>query len=286
MTEPVTDTPALTFAAATSVSSCGDGAYRAELRPEYSIGRRKPNGGYLLACLGRAALAAAADAGSRHEHVIAAGVQYYAALDVGPAVIETRVMRAGRTATQVTATISAPGESGAAGRLGAAARFTLATLPDGGEPYWGGAEPPVLPPIGECEPPRRGGRRGTTVSLDPATSFTITPDGPLVTGKGEFRAWFSDDDTDLVDTVELLYAADSLPPATAGITLTGWVPTLDLTVYIRALPAPGPLRLRMRANMIQDGFADEVCEGWDSRGRLVMQATQLAALRHPDGRQA
>ncbi|HTR93609.1 MAG TPA: hypothetical protein VMI73_17905 [Trebonia sp.] len=144
----------------------------------------------------------------------------------------------------------------------------------------------MLPPIGECEPPRHGLLRGTTVCLDPATSFTITPDGPLVTGKGEFRAWFRDDDTDLVDTVGLLYAADALPPATAGITLTGWVPTLDLTVYIRALPAPGPLRLRMRAQMIQDGFADEVCEGWDSRGRLVMQATQLAALRHPDGRHA
>ena len=286
MTEPVNDGPALTFAAATAVSSCGDGGYRVELRPEYSIGRRKPNGGYLLACLGRAALAAAADAGSGHQHVIAAGVQYYAALDVGPAVIETRVVRTGRTATQVTATISGPGGSGGAGQLGAQARFTLATLPADSEPFWGGAEPPVLPPIGECEPPRHGRRRGTTVSLDPATSFTITPDGPLVTGKGEFRAWFRDDDTDVVDTVGLLYAADALPPATAGITLTGWVPTLDLTVYIRARPAPGPLRLRMRAQMIQDGFADEVCEGWDSLGRLVMQATQLAALRHPEGRHA
>ena len=288
MTEPVHDGdgPALTFAAATAVSPCGDGGYLAELRPEYSLGRRRPNGGYLLACLGRAALAAAAEAGSSHAHVIAAGIQYYAALGVGPAVIETRVVRAGRTATQVTAAISAQGESGGPGMLGAQARFTLATLPAGGEPYWGGAEPPAIPPIDECEPPRRGRRRGTTVSLDPATSFTVTPDGPLVTGKGEFRAWFRDDDTGLVDTVELLYAADSLPPATAGITLSGWVPTLDLTVYIRALPAPGPLRLRMRAQLIQDGFADEVCEGWDSRGRLVMQSTQLAALRHPEGRYA
>jgi len=286
MTEPGNDgeSPPLTFAKATAVSPCGDGSYLAELRPEYSIGRRKPNGGYLLACLGRAALAAAAEAGSGHQHVIAAGVQYYAALDVGPAVIETQVLRTGRTASQVTAAISAPGESGAAGRLGAQARFTLATLPDGGEPYWGGAEPPALPPVAECQPPRRRHRGGTTVSLDPATSFTITPDGPLVTGKGEFRAWFRDDDTDLVDTVGLLYAADSLPPATAGIVLSGWVPTLDLTVYIRALPAPGPLRLRMRAQLIQDGFADEVCEGWDSRGRLVFQSTQLAALRHPEGR--
>jgi hypothetical protein len=43
----------------------------------------------------------------------------------------------------------------------------------------------------------------------------------------------------------------------------------------------GPLRLRFRVQMIQDGFADEVCEGWDAAGRLVFQSTQLAALRHP-----
>jgi hypothetical protein len=266
---------ALTFAEATSVSARDGGYYRADLRPEYAIGGTKPNGGYLLACLGRAALAAARDAGSGHEHVIAAGVQYYAALDVGPATIETRVLRAGRTATQVTAAISA------GGKLGAEARFTLATLPAAGEPYWGGAKPVVLPPIEECIRPR-GLHGGAAISFDPATTFDVTPDGPVVTGSGEFRAWFADEDTDALDTVGLLFAADALPPATAGIVFTGWVPTLDLTVYIRALPVPGPIRLRMRAQLIQDGFADEVCEGWDAQGRLVLQSTQLAALRLPD----
>jgi hypothetical protein len=264
---------ALTFAEATSVSTRGDGRYQADLRPEYAIGGTKPNGGYLLACLGRAALAAARDAGAGHEHVIAAGIQFYAALDVGPATIETRVLRAGRTATQVSAAISG------GGRLGAEARFTLATLPSDGEPYWGAAEPVVLPPIEECEAPH-GLHGGAAIAFDPATSFAVTPDGPVVTGSGEFRAWFTDDDA--VDTVGLLFAADALPPATAGIVFTGWVPTLDLTVYIRALPAPGPIRLRMRAQLIQDGFADEVCEGWDSKGRLVLQSTQLAALRLPE----
>jgi hypothetical protein len=58
---------------------------------------------------------------------------------------------------------------------------------------------------------------------------------------------------------------------------------LDLTVYVRARPAPGPLQLRMRTQLIQDGFADEVCAGWDSAGRLVLQSSQLAALRLPPG---
>jgi hypothetical protein len=124
-------------------------------------------------------------------------------------------------------------------------------------------------------------RRGISVCFDPAAAFTVTPDGPVVTGDGELRAWLRDDEHDTLDPIGLLFAADALPPATLGIVASGWVPTLDLTVYVRARPAAGPVRLRMRAQVIQDGFVDEVCEGWDSAGRLVLQSTQLAALRLP-----
>ena len=264
-----------TFAAATTVTPAGHGSYQADLRAEYAIGGTKPNGGYLLACLGRAALAAAREAGSAHEHVIAAGAQYFRSPAVGPATIGATVLRAGRTATQVAATISPDGAPGVQ------AQFTLATLPAGGEPYWGGSEPVPLPPIEDCQPMFPADRRGVSISFDPAAAWTITPDGPVISGGGELRAWLRDDDRESLDSVGLLFAADALPPATAGVVFSGWVPTLDLTVYIRARPAPGPLRLRFRTQLIQDGFADEVLEGWDSAGRLVLQSTQLAALRLP-----
>jgi Acyl-CoA thioesterase C-terminal domain/Acyl-CoA thioesterase N-terminal domain len=264
-----------TFAAATAVTPAGPGSYEAELLREYAIGGTKPNGGYLLACLGRAALAAAREAGSGHEHVIAAGAQFFRSPDVGPARIGTTVLRAGRTATQVSAAI------GHDGGPGVQAQFTLATLPAGGQPYWGGVDPVELPPIEECQPLFRDDRRGVSISFDPAAALAFTPDGPVVTGGGELRAWLGDTETGVLDAAGLLFAADALPPATLGVVPSNWVPTLDLTVYIRALPAPGPLRIRMRAQVIQDGFADEVCEGWDSAGRLVFQSTQLAALRLP-----
>jgi hypothetical protein len=265
----------LTFEAATAIARRDQGTYDVDLRPEYAIGGVKPNGGYLLACLARAALAAAHEAGSTHAHVIAAGAQYQASPDIGAARIDTEVLRVGRTATQVAAAMWV-GE-----RVGVRAQFTLADLTAGGEPYWGGVEPVDLPPIEDCDIARFTGPRGITIGFDPATSFTFTPDGPVVSGEGEFRAWFRNDHHDDVDTPTLLYAADALPPATAGVVFNGWVPTLDITVYVRAIPAPGPLRLRFRTQMIQDGFADEVCEAWDTAGRLVLQSTQLAALRLP-----
>jgi hypothetical protein len=207
--------------------------------------------------------------------VIAAGAQFFRSPSVGPTQIDATVQRAGRTATQVTAAISADGGPGVQ------AQFTLATLPEDGQPYWGGTGPAELPPIAACQPLFQADRRGVSISFDPAAAWTITPDGPVVSGGGELRAWLRDDDRDALDTIGLLFAADALPPATAGVVFDGWVPTLDLTVYVRALPAPGPLRLRFRAQLIQDGFADEVLEGWDSAGRLVLQSTQLAALRLP-----
>ena len=72
---------------------------------------------------------------------------------------------------------------------------------------------------------------------------------------------------------------DAFPPATFEIEPTGWVPTLELTAYVRALPAPGPVRILQKAQLIEGQRVDETCLVWDSRGRLVAQATQLAGIR-------
>src|SRR5687768_8708202 len=93
----------------------------------------KPNGGYLLTSLGRAAVLAA----GAQPYVVAAGVQYGASPDLGPAVVETEVHRVGRTASQVTASIGA-----------VRAQCTLGALPDDGSPYWGDVEPPAMPAFG------------------------------------------------------------------------------------------------------------------------------------------
>ena len=263
---------------ATTLTPLGDGRYEVDLREEFSIGMGKPNGGYMLACLGRAAIAAATDAGAEHPHPIATGVQYVRSPDLGPAVVETEITRIGRSASQVSARLVQDGASGVA------ARFTLGKLHEGTEPYWGEVPPVDLAPIEACAgfggfPGRPD--NGTRLVFDPAYTLMPTAEGLTGEGNGELRAWFSFADGRAVTPLDLLYVCDSMPPATFQILSTGWVPTLDLTAYVRAVPAPGPLRMRFRAQVIHDGFADEVMDVWDSTGRLVAQSSQLCALRMP-----
>src|SRR3954469_18680392 len=89
--------------AATALTPLGDGRFEVDLAEEFSIGGDRPNGGYLLACLGRAAAAAGADAGAPHPPSNATGVQYVRSPLLGRAVIETEVTRVGRSASQVSA---------------------------------------------------------------------------------------------------------------------------------------------------------------------------------------
>ncbi|MGF2075329.1 hypothetical protein, partial [Enterococcus casseliflavus] len=55
-----------------------------------------------------------------------------------------------------------------------------------------------------------------------------------------------------------------------------WVPTVELTVHVRATPAPGPLRCRFSSHFVTGGLLSEDGEIWDSTGALVAQSRQLA----------
>jgi hypothetical protein len=50
---------------------------------------------------------------------------------------------------------------------------------------------------------------------------------------------------------------------------------------MRAVPAPGPLRLAARSRHVAGGWFDEESEVWDAAGRLVAQSRQLARVGRP-----
>ena len=261
-----------TFAGVTALTPRGEGSYRADVDPHWVIGG-KPNGGYLLAILGRAA-----SAHGPHPHVIAASAHYLRPPEPGPVSVDVEVLRAGRSASQLRARMSQDGlvciESLlTTSELGESEPYWDRGLPDPGTGTFADAIrlPPVnpiglsVPIMGEVD-----------VRLDPA-SFGFGQGRP--SGRGELRGWLALPGDEAFDPTSLLYAVDAFPPATFEIEVTGWVPTLELSAYVRALPAPGPVRILHRAGLVDGGRVDESCWVWDARGRLVAQAGQLAGIR-------
>jgi hypothetical protein len=258
------------FEDASSVEPAGDGTFHAELSPQWTVGD-KPNGGYLIATMARAAIAGVR--ADNHPHPVAASAQYLAAPDVGPATITVEPLRAGRLASQVRARLIQKDS------VCVEALFTLSRLEAGVEPRFVDAPPPEVTPYEELvssplEPPGAGLRIAMLGMVEQRLDVErITPGSGVILGRMAMA-----DGSD-IDPVSLLYVADSFPPATFTLGSVGWVPTLELTVYVRGVPAPGPVRVRQRARLLSGSLVDQVCEVWDASGQLVAQATQLAAVR-------
>jgi len=255
----------------------GSGVYDVDIDGGWTIAGI-PNGGYLLALAGRAAVAAAAAVeGPEHPHVLTATAQYVSPTPIGPAEVHTEVLRRGRRMSQVRARLVGEGSA----RVDVS--FTLGRLDADARPWWTDAAPPRATPFDDCPRTAPVGDDGLPLALMEQLDQRIDPVHRFgfgrPTGRGGLWAWLAFADGRPHDPASLLLAVDAVPPATVGLGTVGWVPTLSLTTYVRAAPAPGPLLVHQRARLVEDDLVDEVCDVWDSRGRLVAQATQLAAVR-------
>jgi hypothetical protein len=263
----------VTFGALSGVAASAPDRFDAEVSPEWTIAG-KPNGGYLLTMLGRAAASVSA-----HRHVIAASAHYLQAPEPGPVVIDTELLRGGRSASQVRARMSQDGEACVDALL------TTSQLDQAVAPYWERGLPEISQVAYEdCArlgPRTPDGSRVAImdqieVRLEPVSSGFTTGDP---SGRGELRGWLALPNGEGFDPISLLFAVDAFPPATFDIEFTGWVPTLELTVYVRAVPAPGPVRVLQRAQLIDAQRVDESCYVWDRTGRLVAHGVQLGGIR-------
>jgi acyl-coenzyme A thioesterase PaaI-like protein len=272
MTAGTPDVELLRFSEVSAVSAGESGRFRATVSPEWTIGG-KANGGYLLAMLGRAAASL-----TTQGQVMAASAHYLRAPEPGPAAIEGELLRGGRSTSQVRARLS-QGD-----RALVEALVTLSEFDRSAVPFWDRGVPVVDEvSFAECVrlPPRTpdGGRvamlEQIDLRLDPASSG-ITSGRP--SGRGELSGWLALPGEEDFDPISLLFAVDAFPPATFDIAFSGWQPTLELTVYVRAIPARGPVRVLKRVQLIDARRVDEQCYVWDRTGRLVAQATQLAGV--------
>jgi acyl-coenzyme A thioesterase PaaI-like protein len=274
------------FDRATALRGGEPGRYRAELDPQWSIAG-KLNGGYLLSLCGRAAVAElnggdAAGApdgdGGAFPHPVAASAHYLASPAPGEVDLDVTVLRRGRRTA--VARVALGTSAGVCVEALVTCGATAA-----GDPFHQGAPPPVLPPMADCPrlPVDGPGFEVPLMAvvaehLDPATMGWAVGHPSRA---GELRGWLVLDDGREPDPVFLLTVVDAFPPASFDLGLTGWVPTIALTAYVRALPAPGPLTVRQRARHVAGGRVDEDCDVWDSAGHLVASGYQLAGVRHP-----
>jgi hypothetical protein len=273
----------LSFDSATSVRPTGDGVtFGTEVHSRWTVGD-KPNGGYLQALLGRAARTVGTGEDTAWE-VVSSAITYLRPPDLGPAEISATVLRRGRSATHVRAVLRQDGHDMVD------AVFVVSELPAGAVPRYDDIPPLGAPDPEGCVrlPPRMPGgvRVGIMevleLRLDPATlPFTDSPPSGEAP-PAELRGWARFADGRQPDPLSLLCFVDAIPPATTMIGSTGWVPTLQMSTYVRAHPAPGWLGIRLTAHLVASGMVDETCTMWDGRGQVVAQATQLARLRFPD----
>jgi acyl-CoA thioesterase len=252
------------FADVTSVRRRGESTvYDADLHPGWAIGD-KPNGGYLLAILARAGCEIVGTT-----HPLAVSGHYLRAPAAGPAEVHTEAVRHGRRVSTSRATLWQGGKP------------CLDALITSGELHdvaaeWVEGPPPDMPTPEDCVPAASVHFdvvlfRHAELLVDPATAPFPTP-----TGEPVVRFWFRLRDGSEPDVLAVILAADSGPPTVFNFGMYGWAPTVELTVLLRGLPAPGWLLVEARARLLADGWFDEEAMVWDSTGRLVAQARQLA----------
>jgi acyl-coenzyme A thioesterase PaaI-like protein len=260
------------FSAVTALAAAGSGRFDADVHPDWTI-NNKPNGGYLLAILGRAAVTA-----GPHPHVIAAGATYLRPPDPGQVQVAAEVLRAGRSASQLRVRMLQDDATCVE------ALITTSELHADTEPYWSGLAVPAVADPEQCLRVPSTSPTGLPVPIMDQIDLRIDPaDTGFArgepSGRGELKGWLGLPGDEAFDPISLLYAVDAFPPATFEVAASGWVPTLQLSAYVRALPAPGPVRIVHKAQLIDAQKVDEVCSVWDARGRLVAQGTQLAGIR-------
>jgi acyl-CoA thioesterase len=257
----------------TAISPAGDGRFDATLDPGWVVGGGV-NGGYVLGVVGRAV----ASVLPAKPHPLSVSAYYLSASRPGPAQVSTRVLREGGTVATVAADLAQEGTT----RISVLATYgDQRALPSDVATT---AVEPALPPIEDCVPGSLAPEE-TRLIAPVMDRFDLRFDPACVgwamgkpSGNGHIQAWLRMVDGHDLDAVGLLMVCDALPPVTFDLGRPGWAPTLELTVHVRAVPAPGWLKVSHRTRNVAGGLFEEDCEVWDSTGRLVAQSRQLAML--------
>jgi hypothetical protein len=247
----------------------GPERFRGRISDNWSI-NGTPNGGYLLALLARAM-----EAGSDRTATPILTAHYLARTLPGPFEVALAPVARSTQFTRLEAHLLQDGQE----KLRALGTFAAAGNDCRVERCE--ARAPDLPPPEDCleipEMPRYTLYRHMEVRLDPAGAGWMAGSPGE---RSEHRGWIRFREPRPLDAGALSLMMDAFPPAVlASQGMVAWVPTLELSVSIRRIPAAPWLRGRFRTRFITCGLLEEDGELWDPRGELVALARQMAQYR-------
>jgi acyl-CoA thioesterase len=195
----------------------------------------------------------------------------------GPVEVRTEVIRAGRTTAFGQASLCRDGKE----VLRATAAYTdltAAAARDGR--FYAGIQPPALPPPAQCQVLQRAANPPISFADRIESRVTELPGWVTRTppsGNPVYEGWMRFADGREPDLLSLPLFVDAVAPAALELNLRRMT-TVELTVHLRARPAPGWLAYRTQTRYLADGYFEEDAEIWDSTGRLVAQSRQLALV--------
>jgi acyl-CoA thioesterase len=250
----------------TAVTARGDGVFECEIKPDWWV-VAGPNGGYIGAIIVRA-LAADAALDSRPLRTIT--IHYLGRPEARPAEVHVEGDRHGRSVSFTRARLVQGGRTLAT----AAAVFA----DDRGGLELDTTEPPRVPSPEDVEqlPDSRGDMLfARQLDYRPAIGGRLFNGGDHALSGG----WMRFRDERPLDAAALVALCDSWFPAVFAVVREPLpVPTLELTVYLRArLPRPRDWTLgRYSTRLARDGFLDESAEIYSREGELLAESRQLA----------
>jgi acyl-CoA thioesterase len=253
------------FDAETALTPVGDGSFAVHITDRWS-GLASVNGGFLLAT----SVKALATALPFPDPITVSGL-YLRPGTAGRSVITTEVIRSGRTTAFGEAHLAQGGKE----ILRVTAAFSDLSAVTAA---YTGVTPPDLPDPEDCL--RLSGL--STISMAKRFEFRAPAMPGWATRKpsgvphAEFWMRFADGRP--ADTLTLPFIVDACPPAVLELGARGST-TIEMTVHIRARPAPGWLACRVYTRHVSGGYHEEDFEAWDSAGVLVAQSRQLALVR-------
>jgi len=263
--------------ALTQVAEDGDvSVFEGTLNEHWTIGE-KVHGGAMLALCAKAAREAHNGAGVEP---IAVSGSFLWAPDPGPlrvvctvrkrgrrvSLVDVELNQGDRTAVRAVMTLAEP-EHDVAPLLSVNPVVALMT-PD---------PPPGLEPIGPGHPMADIVHLAHGCDIRPSlTTMAPRADG----GPPVIEYWVRPKEGS-PDVLFALLCGDLSAPVTFGVNRFGWAPTVQLTAYLRGMPADGWLRVMCTTMQIGQDWFDEDHLVVDCEGRIIVQSRQLALVPAP-----